>query len=162
VPPSPIQGGIIQWTSPELLDPERFGFKRSRPTKESDCYALGMTVYEVLSGRTPFSPSVPSAVIWKVLGGERPQRPQGEEERPFTEAIWRLLEDCWKPQPSDRVSVRAVLSCLEESPHSARLPSDVGSRLGVDGGDRLDAMLNDSGVCSRFNSALPLVIPPII
>ena len=33
--------------SPELLDPERFGVKGDRPTKESDCYAFGMVIYEV-------------------------------------------------------------------------------------------------------------------
>ena len=36
--------------SPELLDPERFGIPESedtRPTRQSDCYALGMVVYEV-------------------------------------------------------------------------------------------------------------------
>ena len=33
--------------SPELLDPERFGVEGDRPTKESDCYAFGMVIYEV-------------------------------------------------------------------------------------------------------------------
>ena len=36
--------------SPELLDPERFGMPESednRPTRQSDCYALGMVIYEV-------------------------------------------------------------------------------------------------------------------
>ena len=35
--------------SPEVLDPERFGMPQSedRPTKQSDCYALGMAIYEV-------------------------------------------------------------------------------------------------------------------
>jgi len=33
--------------SPELLDPERFGVSDDRPTKQSDCYAFGMVVYEV-------------------------------------------------------------------------------------------------------------------
>ena len=33
--------------SPELLDPGRFGITDYRPTKRSDCYALGMLVYEV-------------------------------------------------------------------------------------------------------------------
>jgi len=35
-------GGTYRWMSPELLeDPD------GRPTKRSDCYALGMVVYEV-------------------------------------------------------------------------------------------------------------------
>jgi len=36
--------------SPELLDPERFGIPElegNRPTRQSDCYALGMVIYEV-------------------------------------------------------------------------------------------------------------------
>jgi len=36
--------------SPELLDPERLGMPESegnRPTRQSDCYALGMVIYEV-------------------------------------------------------------------------------------------------------------------
>jgi len=43
-------GGTRRWMSPELLDPERFGMPVSeyyRPTRQSDCYALGMVTYEV-------------------------------------------------------------------------------------------------------------------
>jgi len=39
--------------SPELLDPERFGITDYRPTKKSDCYALGMVVYEVRADMIP-------------------------------------------------------------------------------------------------------------
>ena len=43
-------GGTRRWMSPELLDPEKFGLPISednRPTRQSDCYALGMVIYEV-------------------------------------------------------------------------------------------------------------------
>ena len=43
-------GGTYRWMSPELLDPERFGMLESednRPTRQSDCYAFGMVIYEV-------------------------------------------------------------------------------------------------------------------
>jgi len=43
-------GGTHRWMSPELLHPERFGMLESennRPTRQSDCYALGMVIYEV-------------------------------------------------------------------------------------------------------------------
>jgi len=35
--------------SPELLHPEGFEIPKSenRPTRQSDCYALGMVIYEV-------------------------------------------------------------------------------------------------------------------
>jgi len=39
-------GGTFCWMAPELLDPPRFG-SDGRPTRESDCYALGMVIYEV-------------------------------------------------------------------------------------------------------------------
>jgi serine/threonine protein kinase len=45
-----IVGGTHRWMSPELLDPELFGIPQSegdRPTRQSDCYALGMVIYEV-------------------------------------------------------------------------------------------------------------------
>jgi serine/threonine protein kinase len=43
-------GGTHRWMSPELLDPELFGIPQSegdRPTRQSDCYTLGMVIYEV-------------------------------------------------------------------------------------------------------------------
>ena len=40
-------GGTLHWMSPELLDPIHFG-SESRPTRESDCYALEMVIYEVI------------------------------------------------------------------------------------------------------------------
>jgi len=50
-------GGTRRWMSPELLDPERFGIsgsKDNRPTRQSDCYALGMVIYEVCSHASGF------------------------------------------------------------------------------------------------------------
>ena len=50
-------GGTHRWMSPELLDPELFGIPQSegdRPTRQSDCYALGMVIYEVRVRGSPF------------------------------------------------------------------------------------------------------------
>ena len=105
--------GTTRWMSPELLDPDRFGFENSRPTKESDCYALGMVVLEVLSGQTPFSRYSGLVVMRKVIEGEHPGRPQGAEEVWFTDDLWGMLEQCWSPQPKDRPIVEAILGCLE-------------------------------------------------
>ena len=101
--------------SPELFDPERFGVKDSRPTRASDCYALGMVVYEVLTGRIPFSRYSKYAAITKVLRGEQPERPQEMEEKWFTDDVWGILEWCWEPIPSDRPSIENVLQHLEEA-----------------------------------------------
>ena len=39
--------GTPRWSAPELLGPPMFGFESCRPSKESDCYSFGMSVYEV-------------------------------------------------------------------------------------------------------------------
>jgi len=102
----------VQWASPELLVPHKFGLEGSRPTKESDCYALAMTIYEVLSGLTPFSEHSLLAVTWKIVEGDRPRRPQGAEGVWFTEDIWKILENSWKSEPKERINVAAVLHGL--------------------------------------------------
>ena len=101
--------------SPELFYPEKFGLKNSSPTKHSDCYALGMVIYEVLSGRVPFSRHNMCAVVSKVSRGERPGRPRGVEGKWFTDGIWRILERCWTPQPNHRPRIEDILQYLEET-----------------------------------------------
>ena len=98
--------------SPELLDPDRSGLKNGRPTKHSDCYALGMVILEVLTGEPPFPNYNGMVVMRKVIEGERPGRPQGEEEVWFTDDLWEILEQCWSPQPERRPTINAVLQCL--------------------------------------------------
>ena len=49
--------GTTRWMSPELLDADRFG-SDGLPSRESDCYALGMTTYEVSDFRLFWSPPI--------------------------------------------------------------------------------------------------------
>jgi hypothetical protein len=99
--------------SPELFCPEKFGLEDGRRTKRSDCYALGMVIYEVLSGQVPFPSCGVYAVVVKVTGGERPGRPGGAEGIWFADTIWEILERCWTPKPDDRPMTEDVLRCLE-------------------------------------------------
>ena len=103
-----IQGGTIRWMGPELIAPQDPELKNSRPTKSSDCYSLGMVVYETIGGNIPFHKHTDPMVFVKVLRGERPSR--GAR---FTESLWRMLKQCWASQPNNRPSVEDVLRCLE-------------------------------------------------
>ena len=134
--------------SPELLILSKFGLKESRPTKASDCYALGMVIYEVLSGQKPFIQYSSLAVVWRILEGERPKRPEGEQGVWFTDDIWQIVELCWKPQPSDRISAKTVLRGLEgdSSPLKPSSDTDEGVELETDVDCRSDAASSDSSV----------------
>ena len=99
--------------SPELLDPELSGSEDGRPTKESDCYALGMVILEVLTGHAPFPRDNGVIVMRKVIEGERPERPQGPEAIWFTNDLWETLDQCWSPQSKVRPTVEAVFECLD-------------------------------------------------
>ena len=133
--------------SPELIDPERFDLKKTRVTKQSDCYALGMVVYEVLSGQTPFTPWGGGLVIQNVLEGKRPGRPKGEEGTLFTDGIWEMLEYCWKHQPKERISAEVVLQRLEVTPPPE---PDVGTAE-PDADEQSRVTTIDSGVFSLFH-----------
>ena len=115
------QGGTVRWMSPELIDPERFGFERVRPTKSSDCYALGMVMFETISEKLPFDGRTGFAVLLKVVNGERPRR-----EAKFEESLWKMLGLCWSARPSDRPSVEEVLDCLEITSNLQELTAQVG------------------------------------
>ena len=138
-----LEGGTIRWTSPELLDPEPFGLKDSCQTKESDCYALGMVIYEVLSGLAPFSEYKDTVVIRKVMEGERPKRPRGRRAAWFTDDLWGMLELCWEPQPHDRPGLKALLERLEGVTSPSRSPSPTSSM------DE-DVVANADGAVSDF------------
>jgi len=112
------QGGTVRWMSPERIAPERFGLENSRPTKSSDCYALGMVIYETISGNLPFHKHSYFTVSLKVMEGERPPRGVG-----FTESLWKMLEQCWISQPGGRPSIEDILQRLEIFSDSAELPS---------------------------------------
>jgi len=117
--------------SPELLDPERFGLADSRPTMESDRYALGVVMYEVLSGQKPFAQCREPAVIRKVIDGERPERPQGVVGAWFVDDVWGMVERCWASRPENRPDVGAVLRCLERVSELFRSPSPTEEYWGV-------------------------------
>ena len=129
--------------SPELLDPDRFGRESGRPTKESDCYALGMVILEVLTGEPPFSNCNGMVVMRKVVEGEHPERPRGREGVWFTDDLWEVLERYWSPQPERRPAVDTVLQCLEQGSTAWQpLPPDSDDYARSDSDDQSDFTLS--------------------
>ena len=126
--------------SPELIDPQRFGLEDSRPTTASDCYALGMVIYESISGHLPFHKHPDIIVFMKVSRGERP--PRGTW---FTDSLWEILELCWEPQPRARPTIEDILQYLEGTSQSFELPS-LGINGEVDRGSEWDSESDSFGM----------------
>ena len=133
--------------SPELLNPTKFGLVESHPTKQSDCYALGMVIYEVLTGLKPFAPFGGTGLLHKVLDGQHPERPRGTQGVGFTDSLWGTLERCWSLYPEDRPRLKSVLRRLQESNSQSR--SSYGERHVETGTyDRSDdSSTSNSGTC---------------
>ena len=129
--------------SPELIDPEQFGFKSGHPTRESDCYALGMVIYEVLSGRTPFFPCKTPLIIQKILQGEHPEIPRGDEGGLFTDIIRGTLGYCWKQEPSERITAENILRGLEGDSSAFSVRS---LDVAIAGDDPYDSTSDDSSM----------------
>jgi len=130
--------------SPELIAPQKFGLETSRPTKSSDCYALGMVIYETISGNLPFHKYTDLTIFVKVLEGERPPRAAG-----FADSLWEMSELCWDSQPSARPNIEDVLQSLERVSRSWEPPSP-GIHKEANKGVDSDSLSDTSGMSSRF------------
>jgi len=94
--------------SPELLYPGMFGLDDSRPTKQSDCYALGMVIYEVLCGEVPYWDHKGNP-IQAILDGVRPSKPDTATMLGFTDGLWWVTGCCWLDDRGERPDVKTVL-----------------------------------------------------
>ena len=148
--------GTMRWMSPELLDPERFGSGDARHTKESDCYALGMVILEVLTGQAPFPCCNNMVVMRKIVEEEHPDRPQGPEAVWFTDVLWGLLKQCWSPKPKLRPTVETILERLaQQSANWETLSLSADSDSQMDSNDELAFTMNHHPcVSSHFVSDL--------
>ena len=109
-----------------------------------------MVIYEVLSGRAPFSQLKHYIVISKVMDGEQPERPKGVKGVWFTDELWQMVTWCWATEPENRPSIIAVLECLERVPRDLELPLQVDGDLGMDEDD-WDLASNSSSQLSWFD-----------
>ena len=107
----PEEEGTPSFMAPELLHPTKFGLEKGVPSKETDIYALGMTAYQVLTGQQPFLPERKAGIIRAVILGERPANPENVEIR-MSNAVWSLLEECWREDRMARPNILDILRKL--------------------------------------------------
>ncbi|MGH2690338.1 MAG: protein kinase domain-containing protein, partial [Actinomycetota bacterium] len=115
-----VGAGSVRYLSPEQVD-------GAPATPRSDLYALGLVLYEALTGHAPFAGSsdLAAAVKRQATAPARPQRVRPDVPRALDEIVVRALQ----PSPADRFSdaaeMRRALVALaaddgdEEGPRAA-------------------------------------------
>ncbi|KAI9199843.1 uncharacterized protein BJ171DRAFT_517180 [Polychytrium aggregatum] len=96
--------------APEMLDDEN----PAGSSKETDVYAFGITMYEVLNNCRDIwvtkdgQPMRDRVIESQVCKGNRPNRIDG-----IPDDIWTLIEQCWHQEPQERPNFKAILAALE-------------------------------------------------
>ena len=115
--------GLIMGT-PEYMAPEQVAGKRV--DERADIYALGIILYELFTGRVPFSGD--SAIAVGFMQMKDPPRPPREINPQLPEEIETVILKCLEKEPAARyASVAQVKTALEKA---VRSPG-VGSQLSV-------------------------------
>ncbi|KAG9082157.1 hypothetical protein FRC06_005195, partial [Ceratobasidium sp. 370] len=87
----------LRWAAPEILE-------NPPCSMPADIYALGMTIYETVTGSLPYADKADMAVLGEVLVHRRfPSRNdelilvQGDKDQ-----LWHLMAECWNHKSSSR------------------------------------------------------------
>jgi len=107
--------GTLPYMAPELLDPLQ------NVDQRSDIYALGVVLYEILTGRRPFEAPSPAALHELILGGNPPRPRSLDPEIP--EFLERICLRAMSLQPNARYQ------SAEEMLADFRVPLQNGSPL---------------------------------
>ncbi|KAJ7718904.1 kinase-like domain-containing protein, partial [Mycena metata] len=100
------RSGSLYWMAPELIDPGRFGSEFLR-TPASDVYAFRCVCVELYTGRPPFSEVRDIAALFKIVNGERAQRPTGTPA--MSDTLWQCVTEFWASDPPTRPSSKVVV-----------------------------------------------------
>ncbi|CAE6485448.1 unnamed protein product [Rhizoctonia solani] len=105
------RAGSIRWVAPEMLKEDEEAPQR---TKQSDVYALGMTMLEIFTGKVPYSQFQNDfSIMMTVKRGTLPARPieqlKNDAQGNF---VWELLLRCWSRNLMERPSAGEVVSTL--------------------------------------------------
>ncbi|EUC58188.1 tyrosine kinase catalytic domain protein, partial [Rhizoctonia solani AG-3 Rhs1AP] len=103
------RSGSIRWVAPEMLAEDA-----PIRTKESDVYALGMTMLEIFTGSVPYPECERDFnVMKKVERGTLPNPPTehlGTNQR--GDVVWELMLSCWSRTLDERPSAGCVVEVL--------------------------------------------------
>jgi len=126
-----MEDGTMTFMSPELMVPSNFGFKDSIPTPEADIYAFGLVIFQVrehdreympftyivqvLTGENPFRGVRMGELLFNVVRGVRPTKPENASAIGFSDSLWHFTQQCWHGKAKMRPKVGEVVTQLERA-----------------------------------------------
>ncbi|KAK7689557.1 hypothetical protein QCA50_007349 [Cerrena zonata] len=97
------------WIAPELVNPEKFGRKSSKPTLAGDVYAFGCVTIELYTGNPPYPGLQSYQVIKKIMAAEPIPRPAFyNEPQMMGDCMWNIVERCLRYDPIQRPSASDI------------------------------------------------------
>ena len=102
-------------------------------SKKTDLYALGIVLFEMIAGRTPFTADTPPQMLFHHLEDDPPDASEFAPDCPpeIDRFIDRLLEKKPEDRPFDALAVHTELGELREKIDSARSTATGGRRDGT-------------------------------
>lgn len=107
--------GHLTYLAPELMrqlqvEPPSV-FSRCQPSQESDIYAFGTILYELIAESFPFGSQHPHSIIWQIASGQ--QQPLNHLQ--CTGSFKTLIHECWFKAPEARPSFVVIGRQLQEN-----------------------------------------------
>ncbi|EJC99187.1 uncharacterized protein FOMMEDRAFT_160759 [Fomitiporia mediterranea MF3/22] len=108
--------GSLRWMAHELLE---FS-SDSRHTKQTDVWAFGMTVYEILARGLPYAHLRSDALVVRAITEHiLPSCPPGYDDwHPFLQHAWTICAKCWISPPERRITMEGVTNDLRSIKHT--------------------------------------------
>ncbi|CUA70595.1 Focal adhesion kinase 1 [Rhizoctonia solani] len=98
----------LRWAAPEIIQEE------TKATQASDVYALGMVIFEVITGTIPYAGAKDPAILYHVLARKIPARPETHIPTGLEQAdqLWSIITRCWAYDPNERPKAGEVRNVM--------------------------------------------------
>ncbi len=110
--------GSLAYMAPELF--------RHWVTPQADIYALGIVLFQLLSGQQPFRADTPAALMYEIMNGDPPCLAGLRPDLPpaLTQLVGRMiarsLEERFPDWPAVLAALSELMPQLEDNPHETR------------------------------------------